>query len=153
MPLFRRRLEATEPPAFTVGVDGHRVVVGGRESGCMMLTELDDYLDAVGRYGRVLDDGRDSIALQNAKMDYVEMADAAVMIVTLAVEELTEQRVLDVTDIPEKPALGALDRDMPTYEYIQSTYARATQRVAWIRAVDAVLRRYDIAIVKPAAEG
>ena len=69
MPLFHRRPEATEPPAFTVGVDGHRVVVGGRQSGCVLLAELDEYLEAVGRYGRVLDNGRDSIAMQNAKMD------------------------------------------------------------------------------------
>jgi len=152
MPLFRRRPEATEPPAFTVGVDGHRVVVGGRESGCVLLAELDEYLEAVGRYGRVLDNGRDSIAMQNAKMDYVEMADAAVMIVTLALEELAEQRVLNAADIPEKPVLGAMDRDVAVYEYIQATYARATQRVAWMRAVDAVLRSYGIAIVKPLAE-
>ena len=45
-----------------------------------------------------------------------------------------------------------MDRDLPTYEYIQATYARATQRVAWMRAVDAVLRSYGIAIVKPLAE-
>jgi hypothetical protein len=118
----------------------------------VLLAELDEYLEAVGRYGRVLDNGRDSIAMQNAKMDYVEMADAAVMIVTLALEELAEQRVLNAADVPEKPVLGAMDRDVPVYEYIQATYARATQRVAWMRAVDAVLRSYGIAIVKPLAE-
>ena len=152
MPLFRRRPEATEPPAFTVGVDGHRVVVGGRQSGCVLLVELDDYLEAVSHYGRVLADGRDSIAMQNAKMDYVEMADTAVMIVILALEELTEQRVLNPADIPAKPVFDALSRDVPTYDYIQAMYARATQRVAWMRDVDAVLRNYGIAIVKPVAE-
>lgn len=151
MPLFRRRTPDTDALAFSVGVDGHRVVVGST-GGCVMLGELDGYLEAVGHYGRVLESGRDSIALQNAKMDYVEMTDAAVQVMTLALEELSEQGLLDGDDVPPAPRFDTVDGNMPTYEYIQSTYARAERRVAWMRTVDQLFRERGIAIVKPAPE-
>ncbi|MBV9101122.1 MAG: hypothetical protein JOZ46_00385 [Candidatus Dormibacteraeota bacterium] len=147
MPLFGRRREA-EAAGFTVGVDGHRVVLGSRQ-GCEMLADLEDYVGPVLRRSTPKPDGRDSVAVQNAKMDYVEMAEAAVLVVTLAVEELVEQGVLREDDVPPRPKLPPLDPDLPTYDYIQSTYARAEQRVAWVRDVDALFRARDIAILRP----
>ncbi len=150
MPLFRRRqAAASDVLTFSVGVDGHVVVVGGKDGGCVMLHELEQYLGAVGRYGHKLADGRDSIAMQNAKMDYVEMAEAAVTVVSLAVEELCAQEIIAESDVPARPRFAAVDPNLATYDYIQTTYARAQRRVEWMRAVDATLRERGIAIEKP----
>lgn len=147
MPLFGRRRSAEEA-GFTVGVDGHRVVLGSRE-GCSMLADLDDYVGPVLRRSTPKPDGRDSVAVQNAKMDYVEMAEASVLVVTLALEELVEQGVLRDGEAPPRPVMPPLDPDLPTYDYIQATYARAEQRVDWVREVDALFRARGIGILRP----
>ncbi|HYL71235.1 MAG TPA: hypothetical protein VEY89_08040 [Candidatus Dormibacteraeota bacterium] len=147
MPLFRRRLDA-EAAGFTVGVDGHRVIIGSRD-GCTMLADLDDYVGPVIRRSPPKPDGRDSVAVQNAKMDYVEMAEATVLVVALALEELVEQGVLRADEVPARPVMRPLDPDLATYDYIQETYARAEARIAWVREVDALLRARDIAILRP----
>ncbi len=134
---------------FTVGVDGHRVIVGGTASGCAMLSELDAYVGAVTARAHASRQGRDSVAVQNAKMDYVEMVEAAISVVSLAMEELAEQGFVSKDDIPSKPQMQRLDRSLPTYDYIQATYARAVQRIEWIRAVDHILRERRIAVAEP----
>ena len=152
MPLFRRRPAAAEPIAFSVGVDGHQVIVGSPAAGCdAMYGELDGYIGAIAQRMSSRPDGRDSIAVQNAKMDYVEMSDAAVLVVSLALEDLVDQGLLDGNEIPAKPRFAPLNPDLPTYEYIQATYSRAVQRIAWVREVDHLFRERGIAIVKPAA--
>ena len=151
MRLFRRR--PAEPGAlrFTVGVDGHRVVVGGAERGCALLDGVDAYVDSVAERAGSKPDGRDSVALQSAKMDYAEMVDAMVSVLSLTLEELVERGVMDSGEVPEKPALGRLDRNLGTYDYIQAAYGRARQRVGWAQAVDELLRSHDVAVLWPAA--
>lgn len=149
MPLFRRR-QAAEPLAFTVGVDGHQVIVGGDTAGCSLLGDFEGYVGVIARRMPVRADGRDSIAVQNAKMDYVEMTDAAVLIVTLALEDLEAEGVLSSEDVPRKPSFPPLDRELSTYDYIQETYRRAERRIDWLRAVDELFRDRHIAIERPA---
>jgi len=149
MPLFRRRSALPEPVVFTVGVDNHRVVVGGAELGCQMLPELDAYVGAVSTRAKPRSDGRDPVAVQNAKMDYAEMAEALISVVSVAVQDLTEQGLIAADEVPSKPHLPRLDQAMPTYDYIQETYTRATERIEWVRSIDGLLRERGIAIIEP----
>jgi hypothetical protein len=152
MPLFRRRSLEPEPLVFTVGVDNHRVIVGGTERGCVMLSELDAYVGAVSARARARPDGRDPVAVQNAKMDYAEMAEAAISVVSVALQELAEQGLLSLDDLPVKPHLPRLDPALPTYEYIQKTHTRAVERIEWVRSIDRILRERGIAITDPLRE-
>jgi hypothetical protein len=152
VPLFRRRTAEPGEIVFTVGVDNHRVIVGGTQRGCAMLEELDNYIPAVASRARGGVDGRDPVAVQSAKMDYAEMAEAAIAVVHAAVEELDQQGLLSATDVPAPPHLPALDRSLPTYEYIQQTYARAVRRIEWVRTVDRMLSERGIAITEPLRE-
>jgi hypothetical protein len=151
MPLFRRQPAGPEAQSFTVGVDGHRVAVGVRDGGCShLLADIEGYVGAIANRAPTRPDGRDSVAVQNAKMDYAEMTDAAMLVVTLALEELEEQGIVRSDEVPRRPSMPALDSSLPIYEYIQLTYERARRRVAWIHEVDALFRQRGIAITKPA---
>jgi len=149
MPLFRRRREEDDVPTFMVGVDGHRVAIGGSQSGCVMLPEIDAYVELSTKRARSTRDGRDTVGVLNAKMDYVDMVDAAVAVVTLAMEELVEQGYVSADEIPDKVSLERLDREFPTYEYIQAIYTRAQLRLEYVRKVDALLRERGIAVLEP----
>jgi len=152
VPLFRRRRPEPEIPTFVVGVDNHRVTVGGPDSGCSMLAELDNYVGLAASRATPTSDGRDPVVVQNAKMDYVEMVESAVVVVSLALEELGEQGFVSDSEVPSKPQLQRVEKALPTYEYIQTTYGRAQERVEWIRVVDGILRERGIAILDPVRE-
>jgi hypothetical protein len=149
MPLFRRRPAEPEPLTFTVGVDAHRVVVGGRLSGCALLDDIDAYVERVAERTGTGADGRDPVALQSAKMDYAEMVDSMISVLTLALEELEQRELITPVEVPQRPELPQLTRSLPTYEYIQATYGRAQQRADWARAVDTLLRTHGIAVLWP----
>src|SRR5207244_6263201 len=91
MPLFRRRPSEPDALTFTVGVDNHRVVVGGPDRGCELLTDVDGYIGSVQTKWSRGRDGRDSVALQNAKMDYAEMVETMIIVLSLTLEELAER--------------------------------------------------------------
>jgi len=146
MPLFRRRVSEPEPTVFTVGVDNHRVIVGSPQRGCLLLEELEGYVPAVASRAGSLPGGRDPVAVQSAKMDYAEMVEATISVLSLALEELLKEGLLDSADVPAKPQPRRLDRSIPTYDYIQATYTRATERIAWVRAVDRLLAERGIAV-------
>jgi hypothetical protein len=146
MPLFRRR---PAEHSFTVGVDDHRVVVGGSQTGVELLDDIDGYVGAVASRGSTRPDGRDSIAVLNAKMDYAELADAAVTVLALALEDLTAQGFIAEEDIPDRPRRFQPQRDLPMYEHIQATYQRAQERMQWVRSVDELLRERGIAVLRP----
>jgi hypothetical protein len=114
-----------------------------------MLDDIDGYIAALAGRASTRPDGRDSIATLNAKMDYAEMVDATVLVLTLAVEELQGKGVLTEGECPSRPAPARVPRDLGTYDYIQQAYAHAEQRMRWARSVDAVFRAHDIAVLRP----
>lgn len=150
MPWFRRREQAPSRETFTVGVDGHRVLLGEPAEGCRFLGGIDEWVEAVARRdaARPRSDGRDSIALLNAKMDYAEMVDDAMSVVVLAFEELVERGVLEANAVPDRPPRDRLG-DRRTYDYIQHAHARAVERRAWLRAADALLREHGVTVEAP----
>jgi hypothetical protein len=150
MPLFKRRPNPER--SFSVGVDGHVVVVGGAQAGCGLFEDIDGYIGAIAERVSTRPDGRDTIAMLNAKMDYAEMVDAAVLVLTLAMEELLERGVLQTDDAPPPPRRAPVARDLATYDYIQSLYAASRQRIEWARTIDALFRERDIALLQPAGD-
>jgi len=146
VPLFRR---GRPERVFNVGVDDHRVVVGGSQSGVELIAEIDGYVGAVARRQSTRSDGRDSIAVLNAKMDYAELVDAAVTVLVLALEELVSEGVLQEDDIPEPPTRIRLPRDLAMHDHIRETYSRAQLRMEWVRQVDALLRERGVAVLRP----
>jgi hypothetical protein len=149
MPLFRRRPVEPEPLTFTVGVDGHRVVVGGPLTGCALLDDVESYVDRVAERTTAGVDGRDAVAVQSAKMDYAEMVDSMISVLTLALEELAQRDMIIATEVPAKPQLQRLSSSLATYDFIQAAYGRAQQRVTWARAVDGLLRARGVAVLWP----
>src|SRR5690242_532162 len=105
MPLFRRAQRAPQPLLeLTVGRDDHRVVVEGGPAGVVWLDELCDYVSAVtGGAARPTADGRDSVAVLSAKMDYAELVNDAAVVVGLAFEELVERGLVDAIEVPSAP--------------------------------------------------
>jgi hypothetical protein len=152
MPFFRRRPAEPLGEMFTVGVDNHRVLIGGSERGVVMLAELDAYVPVVAARARVASDGRDAVAVQSAKMDYAEMVDATIAVLRLALQELVERASLESSDVPDAVETAAIERSLPTYEYIQATYSRAQERIEWVRAVDRLLTAHGIAVLPAAQE-
>lgn len=150
MPFFRRGNRQSSGEEFFVGVDGHRVRLGGAGDGCSFVDGIDDWVESVGRRNaaRPRSDGRDSIALLNAKMDYAEMVDAAVSLVTLTLEELVERGILGKASVPPRPPLTRIT-EQRTYDYIQDAYTRARTRREWLREADTVLRERGVTIVAP----
>lgn len=150
MPLFRRRERAAHPTLqFTVGVRDDRVVVGGAAAGIVQLDELRDYVGAVTGHAGPRADGRDPVAVLNAKMDYAELVNDACSVVALAFEELTAQGVVASGDVPALPELPPVPQQSSTYDFIQATYARAQRRMAYLEAADAVLARHGVAVLPP----
>jgi len=149
MPLFRRRPAEPEPLAFTVGVGDHRVVVGTAEAGCHLLEDVGQYAEFIERRGAQTDGARDSVGVLNAKLDYAELVDTMVSVLVLTFEELVERGLISADQVPQKPVSAPLRRDLATYDYIQDSYARATQRCEWAREVDGLLRRFGVAILWP----
>jgi hypothetical protein len=149
MPLFKRRPPEPVALTFTVGVDGHRVVIGGPVTGCELLADVDAYIGKVAERTPPTNEGRDPVALQSAKMDYVDMVDSMISVLALTMEELLERGIVSAEEVPARAALPRLDRNLPTYDYIQSSYARARQRCEWARQVEDVLQRHDVAVLWP----
>lgn len=150
MPLFRRSPRAPQPTLqFTVGVHDDRVVVGGGDAGILQLDELRDYVGAVTGHAGPNDAGRDPVAVLNAKMDYAELVNDAVSVVTLAFEELTEHGVVPREEVPVAPDLPPVPQQSSTYDFIQATYARAQARMAFLEASDQVLARHGVAVLPP----
>ena len=147
--MFRRRPAEPEPLAFTVGVGDHRVVVGGPDAGCNLLEDVDQYAAFIERRSGQGDGGRDTVGVLNAKLDYAELVDTMVSVLVLTFEELVERGLMTPEQVPQKPASAPLRRDLATYDHIQDAYRRATQRCAWARDVDSVLRGRGIGILWP----
>jgi hypothetical protein len=150
MPLFRRSPRAPQPTLqLTVGVHDDRVVVGGTQSGIGQLDELRDYVGAVTGHAGPNPEGRDPVAVLNAKMDYAELVNDAVAVATLAFEDLVGHGVVPAEEVPEAPELPPVPQQSSTYGFIQATYARAQARMAYLEAADAVLARHGVAILPP----
>jgi hypothetical protein len=147
VPLFRRRAQEPTAEVFLVGVDNHRVVIGGEELGVAMLAELDAYVPLVSARARSGADGRDAVAVQSAKMDYAEMVESTISLLRLALAELVERGSLAEDEVPVPAPATQMDRVMPTYEYIQATYVRASQRIAWVREIHQLLSARGIAVL------
>lgn len=148
MPLFRRHAPQVVD-WFTVGVQGHRVVPSSAEPGIEQLDGLGDYVDAIATRRPPGPDGRDSIAVLNAKMDFTETVNDLVAAAALACEELVERGLLDPELNPPSPPYPALARDLTTYNYIQQLHTRALQRQAWLEAVNTLFRLHDVALLAP----
>lgn len=150
MPLFRRTPRAPRPTLqFTVGVRDDRVVVGGEDSGIVQLDELRDYVGAVTGHAGPNPEGRDPVAVLNAKMDYAELVNDAVSVASLAFEELVGHGVVPQEEVPETPELPPVPQQSSTYDFIQATYARAQARMGFLEAADAVLAAHGVAILPP----
>ena len=150
MPLFHRRPHPPEPTLqFTVGVRDDRIVVGGGDAGITQLDELRDYVGAVTGHAGPKDDGRDPVAVLNAKMDYAELVNDACTVVALAFEELTAQGVVPAGEVPALPELPPVPQQSTTYDFIQASYARAQGRMTFLLAADAVLARHGVAVLPP----
>jgi hypothetical protein len=158
MPLFRRAGRSGDRNAptleFTAGVRNHRVVVGGPERGCTMLEELRGYVASVtGAAAAPGPDGRDSVAVLSAKLDFAEMVDDTASAVALAVEELIERGVLAGDAVPVPPRLPPPPSTSGHYAYIAEGHRRAEARLEWLDLVDAVFRAHGVALLPPAVSG
>ncbi len=147
MPLFRRR--AAEEEWFTVGAQGHRVVPGSSQPGIEPLHGLSDYVEAISLRRPPGPDGRDSIAVLNAKMDHADAVNDLVAATVLACEELVERGILDPGQAPTSPPFEPLHRDATTYEYIQQIHGRAVERREWLENVDSLLRLHGVSLLAP----
>lgn len=149
MPLFRRR-PGPEIEAFTVGSQGHRVLPGARGGGIDQLAGLGDYVEAISRRRPPGPDGRDSIAVLNAKMDHADSVNDLVAAAVLACEELVERGLLDPAAAPAAPPHARLPGYVSTYGYIQLLHERALARRAWLEKVDVLLRSNQVLLLGPA---
>jgi len=151
MPWFRRPAKPPPPLCeFTVGVNDHRVTVGGPEQGITILADLRNYVAAVtGGAAHPTSEGRDPVAVLSAKMDYAELVNDTAMLVTLAFEELVEREIVAPDEVPAQPALPPLPQRVDHYAYIQASYARAARRLTWLETTDQVFRRHDVALLPP----
>ena len=151
MPLFRRAPKTPPPLAeFTVGINDHRVTVGGTERGITILEELRNYVTAVtGRAALPTGEGRDPVAVLSAKMDYAELVNDMAMLINLAFEELIEREIVGPDEMPAQPGLPPVPQRADHYAYIQAAYARAEQKMTWLDSADGVLRRHHCALLPP----
>jgi hypothetical protein len=148
MPLFRRRSAAQED-WFTVGAQGHRVVPRSPQPGIEQLEGLGDYVEAISVRRPPGPDGRDSIAVLNAKMDHADAVNDLVAATVLTCEELIERGMLQPAQAPPSPPLSSLRREATTYEYIQQLHMRAVERREWLEDVDALLRLHGVSLLAP----
>lgn len=150
MPLFRRSADPKPPRLeFTVGMRDNRVVVGSDHPGIAQLDELRDYVGSVTGHAGPTPEGRDPVAVLNAKMDFAELVEDTASVLALAFEELQERGVVDAAEIPPQPELPPVPQHSNTYDYIQATHARAQARMRWLEAADAVLRGHGVALLPP----
>lgn len=149
MTLFRRRGARPAPTWFVVGVQAHRVVLNAPAPGIEQLEGLGDYVEAISRRRPPGPDGRDPIAVLNAKMDHAEAVNDLVVAATLACEELQAREQLGVAETLSPPPPAPAGRDLSTYDYIQELHRRAEGRREWLRHVDALLRSRGIALLRP----
>jgi len=150
MPLFRRNPKPPAPLAeFTVGLRDHRVVVGAAQPGVAQLAELRDYVGAVTGHAGPTPDGRDPVAVLNAKMDFAELVNDAASNASLAFEELVGRGTVAAAEVPDEPELPQVPQRSSTYDYIQTAHARAEVRMQWLEAADAVLQAHDVALLPP----
>ncbi len=148
MPLFHRRA-APAQEWFTVGAQGHRVLPGSPSPGIEQLTGLSDYVEAISVRRPPGPDGRDSIAVLNAKMDHADAVNDLVAAAVLACEELVERGMLEPAQAPSPPPFEPLRRETNTYEYIQQLHSRAVERREWLEDVDALLRVHGVSLLAP----
>lgn len=148
MPLFRRR-GPQQAEWFTVGSQGHRVVPGAASPGIEPLLGLGDYVEAISQRRPPGPDGRDTIAVLNAKMDHAETVNDLVAATVLACEELVERGLLDASLAPSSPPRATLRRDMSTYDYIQQLHERAVERREWLDNVDSLFRINGVLLLAP----
>jgi hypothetical protein len=94
-------------------------------------------------------EGRDPVAVLNAKMDFAELVNDAAAVANLAFEELAERDVVPAGEVPAQPPLPDVPQHGSTYDYIQATHARAVARLAWLEQADAVLARHGVAVLPP----
>lgn len=151
MPFFRRR-SASETEWFTVGVQAHRVVINAPQPGIEQLAGLGDYVEAISRRRPPGADGRDAIAVLNAKMDHADSVNDLVAATTLACEELVDRGLLSGDHAPTPPPQARLGRDLSTYDYIQQIHARAVERREWLHEVDELMRQRRVALLAPLPE-
>jgi hypothetical protein len=150
MPLFRRR-PGPELGWFTVGSEGHRVVPDSPPGGIEQLEGLGDYVEAISLRRPPGPNGRDAIAVLNAKMDHAEAVNDLVAAALVACEELVQRGLLDLSLMPPAPPSPRLARDLRTYEYIQELHERAVERREWLENVDALLRLNGVLLLAPLA--
>ncbi len=149
MPLFRRR-SGPDGEGFVVGSQGHRVMPGSRQGGIEQLAGLGDYVEAISRRRPPGPDGRESIAVLNAKMDHAEAVNDLVAAAVLACEELVERGLLDPASAPAAPPHARMPDYVSTYGYIQLLHERALARRAWLETVDALLCSHHVLLLAPA---
>ena len=137
---------------FTVGVQGHRVVLNAPQPGIEQLEGLGDYVEAISTRRPPGPDGRDAIAVLNAKMDHAEQVNDLVAATVLCFEELVERGVITTDETPASPPFAPVRRDLSTYEYIQQLHARAVERRAWLDRADLQLRGAGVALLGPEPE-
>jgi hypothetical protein len=149
MPLFRRRAAEQQAEWFTVGAQGHRVIPRCRTPGIEQLDGLGDYVEAISQRRPPGADGRDSIAVLNAKMDHAEQVNDLVAAVVLACEELVERELLDPALAPPSPPHAGMPKNLATYDYIQQVHDRAVERREWLHDVDSLFRLNSVALLAP----
>jgi hypothetical protein len=150
MPLFRRTPKPPPPRLeFTVGLRDNRVAVGAAQPGVAQLDELRDYVGSVTGHAAPTPEGRDPVAVLNAKMDFAELVNDAAAMLTLAFEELVDRQVVPAAEVPAQPDLPEVPQQSSTYDYIQATHTRAQARMRWLEDTDQVLRRYEVAVLPP----
>jgi hypothetical protein len=150
MPLFRRAARPPQPTLeFSVGVRQDRVVVGAAEPGIAELAGLRDYVGMVTGHAGRTPDGRDPVAVLNAKMDFAELVNDAAAVAALAFEELVGHGVVPAEEVPEPVELPAVPQQASTYDFIQATHARAQARMRFLEASHEVLLRCGVAILPP----
>src|SRR5258706_16082309 len=125
MPLFRRGPKQPEPTLqFPVGVAGNRVLVGGASPGIAQLDELHEYVGAVPGHAGPNAEGRDPVAVLNAKMDYAELVNDAVAVCSLAFEELVGHGVVPAEEGPAVAEMPPGPQPPSTNRLLEASRAR-----------------------------
>jgi hypothetical protein len=148
MPLFRRR-STSQQEWLTVGAQGHRVLLGSARPGIEQLEGLSDYVEAISVRRPPGPDGRDSVAVLNAKVDHADAVNDLVAATVLTCEELVERGMLEPAQALTSPPLAPLRKDATTYEYIQQLHERAVERREWLEDVDSLLRLHGVSLLAP----
>jgi hypothetical protein len=149
MPLFHRRATHQQADWFIVGAEGHRVITNSAQPGIEQLAGLGDYVEAISLRRPPGPDGRDAIAVLNAKMDHADAVNDLVAATVVTCEELVERGLLDPQQAPAAPPFAPLRKDATTYEYIQQLHERAVERREWLDNVDAVFRIHGVSLLAP----